>query len=1596
MRTILQSVFTIALLSLGLTVSAQTRYLNDVFSAVTITADVTYATNISIFPMLQGLAPGPQDIKCDIYEPTGDSLTNRPVIILLHTGSYLPPLLNGKPTGSKSDSSIVEQCTRWAKKGYVAVAMNYRLGWNPTSTDQNVRTSTLLQAAYRGIQDAKAMVRYMRMTEDNGNPYGIDESKIVLGGQGTGGYISLGYATLNDESELYLNKFLDFTDPSNPTPYVYPPFFGNIDGTDSAWLPAAASATGQIELWNIPNNPSYSNDINMAFNIGGCLADSSWLEAGVVPMVSFHCAKDENGPYANGDVIVPSTGDFVVEAQGSYIVQKHQDMYGNNAAFSGAGFTDPITQQAAINNTFYSTINNYNVGNNYEGLYTFVTPAPSTTPNPYGQAYTESGSPWDWWDNALFEAQSQAVNGPAPAGYFAANSILGNPNMSANKGNLYLDTIQGYLNPRMYEVLNLNSSATPTWDCNGQGACYDPGNGTGQYTSLISCQSNCSSSGYSIPFSEDFANEIPFTWSEGYSNTSASAPWIYRGPSTSPGVNIGSQGAYAGTNGPIVSPTASNGFMIFDSDYYDNGGTAGNFGAGPYPSTNGHFGTLTTPSIDCSNYSNNDLTLKFNSFYREFTGIAKIAFSVDGGITFTDTMEVHPNIGVNKKTDNDEVVMIILPSNIVGNYDVRIQFIYDGTVLYNTWYGYYFWMIDDIVLMETPPYFLEIENVNYAGMSTSNGLGVNYTIKPLNQSNNNPYQFEGELINNGAQNLQNAQLNVMVNKIGTGQVFSDNSTNITLNTGSTYLASTNNTYFPNNTGSYEINFFGSSDSINSTDTTMLMAYISDTVYARDDNTVGGNWELGRSCGGLVLGNRFEIFDTDILTSVSAHISDYSVPGSNMYAVLYEIDTMSNSFAFVDQSSDYTITTADTNNWVTIGLDNNTLDAGNQYLIAIGGYAHPIDTFGINTSVNALPNTSHIQDNGCNIGNGGGFGDWYYISKTPMIRANFGNNNTNISGCTDSLAFNYDPTATADDGSCIYCNISNTFMYTAPSTSTSCDGFILSSASSSSPITNYNWVNSQGSFMGSSNFISNLCNDAYILTLTDSAGCTFVDTLILGTIFGCTDSLATNYNPFASVDDGSCLYPTVYGCTDSLAYNYYVGANTDDGSCQYCDLSVNLFVNQNSTPTACDGFIVITTAPTSNGPVIYLWSTGSTQNNIVGLCSGTYTLTVTDAVGCTIDTTLTIGQIPVYGCTGPSYCNYDPLATMDDGSCTGMFGCMDHLYVEFSAAATCDDGSCVTLVTNICGASPITGLGVSNVIHDRASLNFDNMNTYDASGAQICRVDQLRIRYREVGTSSWSQKNMAAPTGYDPTTGVCNSTQNTNKLVLGLSGSTTYEWEMRVWYCATGSTAWVDGPDFTTLGECPEVGNLTVTTPTTTKATFTWDDSNGAYSFVRIKMRVDSITNPQGSDWFNVGGAGVSYPTFTKNKSGLVSGETYRGQARTWCDPNGGAYKSLSWTSLVTWTQPTSVRLEGGSSIANLTIFPNPSRDVFNVSFTSEYAQDLKVRILNIIGEELINEDLQQFIGQYTKQINLSNNAKGIYFLEIETNDGVINKKLILQ
>ena len=78
------------------------------------------------------------------------------------------------------------------------------------------------------------------------------------------------------------------------------------------------------------------------------------------------------------------------------------------------------------------------------------------------------------------------------------------------------------------------------------------------------------------------------------------------------------------------------------------------------------------------------------------------------------------------------------------------------------------------------------------------------------------------------------------------------------------------------------------------------------------------------------------------------------------------------------------------------------------------------------------------------------------------------------------------------------------------------------------------------------------------------------------------------------------------------------------------------------------------------------------------------------------------------------------------------------------------------------------------------------------------------------------------------------------------------------------------------------------------------------------------------------------------------------------------------------------------------VYPNPSRDVFNITFTSEQVQDINVKIVNVIGEVIYQETLKAFTGQFTKAIDLTKEAKGVYTLQVTTESGGLNKKIIFQ
>ena len=180
----------------------------------------------------------------------------------------------------------------------------------------------------------------------------------------------------------------------------------------------------------------------------------------------------------------------------------------------------------------------------------------------------------------------------------------------------------------------------------------------------------------------------------------------------------------------------------------------------------------------------------------------------------------------------------------------------------------------------------------------------------------------------------------------------------------TAVFAANNTFDPGAIGLYSIDIWGSADNFPTTDVLSFDAVITDSVYGRDDGDASRGWTIARSCGAHKIGNIFDVYVADELTSVSAHVNDISVAGANMFIEIYEVDTTGGNlnFIFLEVSNDYEIQTADIDNWVNINFDPPINMMQGQYLVVAGGYPSPVDTFGISTSGDAQTSMSRIQDN----------------------------------------------------------------------------------------------------------------------------------------------------------------------------------------------------------------------------------------------------------------------------------------------------------------------------------------------------------------------------------------------------------------------------------------------------------------------------------------------------------------------------------------------------------------------------------------------------------------------------------------------------------
>ena len=79
----------------------------------------------------------------------------------------------------------------------------------------------------------------------------------------------------------------------------------------------------------------------------------------------------------------------------------------------------------------------------------------------------------------------------------------------------------------------------------------------------------------------------------------------------------------------------------------------------------------------------------------------------------------------------------------------------------------------------------------------------------------------------------------------------------------------------------------------------------------------------------------------------------------------------------------------------------------------------------------------------------------------------------------------------------------------------------------------------------------------------------------------------------------------------------------------------------------------------------------------------------------------------------------------------------------------------------------------------------------------------------------------------------------------------------------------------------------------------------------------------------------------------------------------------------------------------LSIYPNPTRGLFNVEFATEQAKDVEISIVNMVGQ-VISTDVVEVNGVYNNQFDLSNEAAGVYFITFTTDEGTLTERITVE
>ena len=227
------------------------RYQDSIFHDVTVTSGIYFATATPYGALAQ-----PQNLYLDFYQPTGDTLKKRPLIIFQFGGAFL--------IGTRNQPVIPGYSTYFAKCGYVVASIDYRIGFDVLSTGSTER------AVYRAVQDLRASIRYLCQNADQ---FGIDTNSIFLTGT-SAGCISALCSSFMTEAQLPSAIHGILTEPSD---------LGGIDSSgNNDYGNRYVAPRGIISHW-------------------GAILDTTFITTNnPIPVLGIHGTADVIVPYDTG------------------------------------------------------------------------------------------------------------------------------------------------------------------------------------------------------------------------------------------------------------------------------------------------------------------------------------------------------------------------------------------------------------------------------------------------------------------------------------------------------------------------------------------------------------------------------------------------------------------------------------------------------------------------------------------------------------------------------------------------------------------------------------------------------------------------------------------------------------------------------------------------------------------------------------------------------------------------------------------------------------------------------------------------------------------------------------------------------------------------------------------------------------------------------------------------------------------------------------------------------------------------------------------------------------------------------------------------